>query len=298
MSPQDLQRRRNRAENETLIISRSGEGFRVYSPVTPGKPYVVQLHDDETPNCTCPDFVSHQSDPEWRCKHVLAVMARMVPGAPASATAMPAGQAEQEAPEKMPARRKRTRSSNGAARMLLKRSVSPDGRIDSLSVEIDTHVDSIVEEEVRASAVRVMRLQDRIVEDFLDGRGAENDSPQPAATPTASVPTAAQPADGSIAAKLLDVAGMNGQWGRRLFINVQANGQRLRLFGNRKQLAEHLVAIGQPKLAERIDEGVRLDVACRVTTEPSADGRFTNIVSVLPPKALSKANGPQGRSRS
>ena len=88
--------------------------------------------------------------------------------------------------------------------------------------------------------------------------------------------------DGSEAAELLHIGGMNGKWGRRLFITVQANGHTLKLFGNRQQLADAIVAAGFPERAQGIAEGVELRLPCRILTAPTADGRFRNITQVLP----------------
>lgn len=155
--------------------------------------------------------------------------------------------------------------------MQLKRSVSPDGRIDSLSVEFSAAVDETSPEAVRSSAARILSLQNDVVADFLGKNGKAQEK--------AAVE---EKSDGTLPAQMIDIGGMDGKWGRRLFINVRSNGQTLRLYGNRKQLGEYLVMIGFPKLSGRIEEGISLDVPCRVTTEPSRDGRFTNIVKVLP----------------
>jgi hypothetical protein len=53
--------------------------------------------------------------------------------------------------------------------MLLKRSVSPDGRIDSLSIEFTAEVGGATPTEVSARAARLLALQSAIVKGFLDG---------------------------------------------------------------------------------------------------------------------------------
>ena len=73
MTQQQSEKRKKKAENEPLVISRTDDGFRVYSPAEPSKSYVVS-GSPEAPSCTCPDFQYHQGDLQWRCKHILAAV--------------------------------------------------------------------------------------------------------------------------------------------------------------------------------------------------------------------------------
>jgi len=256
---------------ETFVIRKTEEGYRVYSAAKPGKSYMVSV-DEDAPTCTCPDFEFHKSDPDWQCKHILAVWNRPRPVNGSDA----ASEGGQEGA--MPARTRKltVRRKNGGCQMLLKRSVSPDGRIDSLSVEFSHPVDQLSREDVRSSAHRMLSLQQDVIGQFL-GKNGEEEKPKETESE--------EKVDDAMPAQMTDIGGMNGKWGRRLFINVKANGHTLKLFGNRKQLAEYLTMIGYPNLSERVEEGVSLDVPCRVTTKPSPDGRFVNIERVLPSEA-------------
>lgn len=275
MSPQELATRQRHAEEEPLVISETEEGFRVYSPATPSKSYIVSGTPDE-PTCTCPDFQAHAPDPEWRCKHILAVLprVRVVPTGKTAPTGTDA--AEERAAiqaEGRATKRKRTpRPTNGLASMLLKRSVSPDGRIDSLSVEISAPIERLEAEEIKSSALKTLAIQDRIVEEFRNGaNGKETEPVEPQGSTDEAVP-----------ARLIDIGGMNGKWGHRLFITVEANGRKLRLFGSKSQLAEHITATGFPDRSQNIAEGVKLDIPCRIVTKPTEDGKYLNIEEVLP----------------
>jgi hypothetical protein len=157
--------------------------------------------------------------------------------------------------------------------MLIKRSVSPDGRIDSLSVEFSCPVEKVPAKEIKARALKTLSLQSEIVEGFLNGRKKDNVPP----------PVQNNGSGGPVPAQLLNIGGMNGKYGRRLFINVKVNGQTSKLFGNRKQLGEFIAAAGFASMADNIDEGMQLNLACRAITKPSEDGRFLNIERVLPP---------------
>ena len=73
MTPQELELRTQRAVAEPLVISETGEGFRVYSPTGRSRPYMV-TGTVNAPSCTCPDFQKHKEDPAWRCKRTRPIM--------------------------------------------------------------------------------------------------------------------------------------------------------------------------------------------------------------------------------
>lgn len=282
MTPNELSARQSRARAETFVISRTEEGLRVYSPTAPAKSYLVTGNPDE-PACTCPDFQHHQEDPEWRCKHILAVLNQRKQGA-ATAAEGNGEEATSPPPQKTsptPRKRRSAQPTSDTTQMTLKRSVSPDGRIDSLSIEFTRPVAELLVEPVEDQARLLLNLQDRIAGEFLEmKRGAPADPPPPQVDPRATP------------AQLLNVAGMNSQWGRRLYLNVQVNGHVFRLFGNRNQLAEAIVGAGYAQLAGHLEEGAQLNVPCRVTTKSSRDGRYTNIDQVFPPGASPSGGRP------
>jgi hypothetical protein len=277
MTEDQFTRRKSRAQSETLVITEAEDGFRVYAPANPGKQYIVG-GTPETPTCTCPDFRFHARNGDWKCKHILAVLketgAAGDPAPPTNTVEAEERRASQEAGNT------RTLSdppapTNGIAQMHLKRSVSPDGRIDSLSVEFACPVDHAPISDIRARALYALKLQAEIVQNFLGGNGKEK---EPKVT-TPAIPADAVPAD------LLNVAGMNTRWGRRLFINVKANGETLKLFGSKTQLEEAVATAGFPELKGRIDEGVTLAVPCRVTTKTNENGKYRNVDRVFPAEA-------------
>lgn len=289
MTNAELAKRQERAVRETYVIAQTQEGFRVYAPTDPKRAYLV-TGSAEQPACTCPDFGLHAADPTWRCKHILAVLGQHQAGNGASAARDPfeaeerrAIQEESRAPRKRKAASTNGNGANGTGHMLVKRSVSPDGRIDSLSVEFSAPLDSLPDDAIRDRAEQLIELQSSIVGRFLSRRG-----PAPAARPTARPnPQSGQPSQTAVPggspavpAQLVGVAGMDGKWGRRLFINVQVNGKTLRLFGKREELAAAVAAAGFSNV--EIGEGAQLNLPCRVTTKPSPDGKYTNVDRVLP----------------
>ncbi len=257
------------ASGVPLVIMRTEGGFKVYSPAKPGVSYLVS-GDAKNPHCTCSENANGNGGA--RCVHIAAVLNSF--GSP---------EEDRVAAEERRAIQDESRGAqhNGLGdrpgvptQMLVKRSVSPDGRIDSLSVEFSAPVDESVARDVADRAARLLALQSAIVRGFLDG--AKNGN---GVRPT---PQNRDGASGAALAEMVGIGGMDGKWGRRLFIRIEANGHSLRLFGNKSQLAEAIKTAGFARMAERIEEGVALRVPCRVITVPSPDGRFLNVERVQP----------------
>ena len=272
MNKDELEKRQERAQTEQFIVAKTDDGYRVCSPLTPAVQFVISGIPGH-PVCTCPDFQDHVSDLDWRCKHILAVeqYQRMQNHHAENGDAgnpVPSGA---PAPAEPPKTRKPA-GRNGDAQMLIKRSVSPDGRIDSLSVEFSCPVGKTTTEEIKQLAEKTLKLQSEIVQGFLKSNG--NKALQPAVSQT-------NQQNGAVPAQLLGVGGMDGKWGRRLFLNVLVNGQTLaKYFGSDKQLTEALSAAGFPNLAPQLREGVQFNLPCQVVTRPN--GKYLNIERVLP----------------
>jgi hypothetical protein len=285
MTEQQLEVRKERAGNGTFVISRTEDGFRAYSVHNPSKMYLVK-REGQRWTCTCPDFEVHKADTTWRCKHILAAVPWQNNGQAQTQAPQPNNRQVSQMPEpaqppdQPPVPRKRARKGpNGSAQMLIKRSVSPDGRIDSVSVEFSMPVSDISNGEIKDKAVKTMQLQKEIVGSFLKLNGQR----EPANSAPTSQPAKAKTADGSpVFARMIDIGKVNGKWGERLCINFQINGRRCRLFGSAEQLAAHIVAAGYEFDPENVQDGLRLNLACRVVTKPSDDGKYLNVDKVLP----------------
>ena len=258
-------------QKDTFVISRTDDGFRVYAVADPTKSYIVG-GGPESPNCTCPEFTYHEGDLTFQCKHIRAVLEQLgVDGSEAESYEADERAAIQN--EGSPGGPRQPHATNGASQMLLKRSVSPDGRIDSLSIEFSCPLNGEPTAAVRQRAFRTLRLQDEIVAGFLEVNGKANGRP-PANKPNGQ--------NGAVPARMLGIGAINTKWGRRLYVAFDVNGEKLKLFGTRKRLADALVEAGFARAAERIDEGVELNLPCRVVTRPSEDGKYTNVEHVLP----------------
>jgi predicted nucleic acid-binding Zn finger protein len=267
MTQEQFDVRAERAEKEVFVIAITDEGWRVRSAHNPSRHYVVS-GNEEGLACSCPDFENHAGDdPDWTCKHVLAVQDYEAKRAGGQETAENQETAEPTV-EIKPANGK-----SRAAQMVVKRSLSPDGRIDSISIEFTSAVDETTAGEIKERALKALRLQTEIVKGFLNGaNGRANGKAD--GTPART--------NGGVNARMLDIGISNGRNGERLYLNFSVKGRRARFFGATGQIA-YAIGVAGEKLAYRdIVPGLRIDLPCRVLTEQSADGRFLNITRVLP----------------
>src|SRR5437667_11762717 len=166
MNETELEKRKARAANETLVIVPTEGGFRVYNPAAIANLYMVSGIPD-SPKCNCPDFEAHKSDPEWRCKHILGVLNQMektTTSACTSKSSYPNGKKTVQN-ESQSAEKKKTRQARNAhSHIVIKRSVSPDGYINSLSVEFSNSIEQKSDEDIKEQAQRSLRLQADIVD--------------------------------------------------------------------------------------------------------------------------------------
>lgn len=285
MTETQLEARQERAGNGALVVSKTEEDFRVYSVNHPSNIYHVR-QEGERWTCTCPDFEYHQADTTWRCKHILAVVPWQKrngneapkqanqPPADAPVTTEAAGQ-----PPHAPASQTDQPMPPVPVTMFMKRSVSPDGRIDSVSIEFSLPVSGYSNEEIKERALSTLELQKEIVGSFLK---LNRSKASPVLTQTSQQPKPANGDGKPVFARLIDIGKVNGKYGERLSLNVNVNGRTSRLFGSAKQLAEHIKAAGYDLDAASLEPGLRLNLACRVVTKPSDDGRYLNVEKVLP----------------
>lgn len=273
MEGTQVERGNGTTERSPLVMVRSDDGFRVYSPANPGKAYTVS-GSPENPMCSCPEF-QNGSRGEY-CAHIGAVLKSF-----GNQNGDRYEREERAAIQGEGAEHGAECVANGT-QMLVKRSVSPDGRIDSLSIEFSTAVDDSSPAAIETRANRLLGLQSAIVKGFLDG--AKNGNGTRPATVNHDG------ANGAALAEMVGIGGMDGKWGRRLFIRIQANGQTLRLFGSKTQLADAIKNAGFARMAERIEEGAALRVPCRVITKASPDGKYLNVERVFPVQ-LPESNG-------
>jgi hypothetical protein len=295
MTEGQLEVRRQRAQEDVFVITAFENGWRVRSARNPSKFYLVSMNGAGL-RCTCPDFEQHVAqDPAWQCKHLLAVQGHQ------TKTGAADPQADRELAEEriavqaegsgqVPPAFPPANGQTGPFQMLIKRSISPDGRIDSISIEFAFALDEATANDIKSRALKTLTLQTEIVKGFLHGaNGNANIKPRNNSNSrTNSNPNGPRThnGNGGVFARLLDVGVSNGQYGERLYLNFQVNGRTARLFGTAAQIANAIAMAGERLSPNNVAPGLRLDLPCRVLTEQK--GQYVNVTRVLP--LPSKAN--------
>lgn len=280
MTQEQLATRQRRGDEEVFVITTDGAGWNVRSALNPKNTYRVADDGGEL-GCSCPDYRANVTeDPTWKCKHILAVERQQPDGndGPAEAGYEPQERAAIQSNEPVPL----PVTGQPLNRMLIKRSLSPDGRIDSISIEFSFEEAHSTAAQLKSQALRALRLQTEIVREFLGGGNGR------VRTPAA----VAQNGNGVASARVVDVGTMNGRYGERYFLNVDVNGRRARLFGSAAQIASVIVELGGDVVPDELEAGMRLNLPCRALTEPSRDGKYLNVTKVLPLNPVrSQGNG-------
>ncbi|MBN1516380.1 hypothetical protein JXA32_07405 [Candidatus Sumerlaeota bacterium] len=313
MSTAQLDQPVEEARPDVLVSSPCAEGIRVYSPSAPDVSYIVS-GTRQHPRCTCGPFQAMKSQLGFACYHIRSVRSQLPDEEqePALDTSFPPnGNESYPAP------------ASSQSMMTLKRSVSPDGRIDSLSVELSLPLDGQMDGWMIDEASVLLGLQEQIAQEFKgrqqngnsndsrnDGNGNGNNGhahynrnrngngrnyPQNHGNDyNGQQQQRSNNGHGNdnqngqaVDAYLFEVGGMQTRFGWRTFISVSANGQNYKLFGSMKSLGEQLQNAGYGHLSRQLEQGTQLNVPCRVVL--SRNGRFTNVDQLLP------LNGNNGR---
>lgn len=165
------------------------------------------------------------------------------------------------------------------SRMLLRRSMSPDGFIDSVSVEIELGVEGLSVADIKTRGLKALMLESEIAQGYLGNLPARSKLPLQTHAPNHRHNGAAGNGGPGVPAKLLDI-GMTRN--NKYYINVKLGNRTAKLFGNAYQLVAKLAKAGQDLTPDAISEGLRLNFPCRALTKPSEDGRYLNVVDLFP----------------
>jgi SWIM zinc finger len=270
MTQEQFDVRSKRAAQELFVISPTDNGWRVRSAHNPSQYYLVS-GDGEDLRCSCSDFETHSEDPDWICKHILAVQNHQ---------AKTHGKQECETYEDEERAAIQSESSplpqnaaiNPQAQMLVKRSLSPDGRIDSISLEFSFDVREESAGDIKARALKALKLQTEIVQSFL-GSAKPNGRSNGAARHSSNN----KDANGTVAARMLDVGITQTTYGERVYVNFDVNGRRARLFGSEQAVLSAIAAAGKRLAADAIQQGLMLNLPCRVVTEQNGNPGIRRI---------------------
>jgi predicted nucleic acid-binding Zn finger protein len=269
-----------------LKLTRTTQGYQVKSGP---KTYEVIVENNKI-ICNCPDFQKqHTDDPNYSCKHIIAALADFEEQQNSALSTVP---------EKIDAVLSTTEKGNGASKVpiypplhavasptiapkqphiLIKRSLSADARIDSISVEIDFGLTIDDEEAVKLQALKALTLQDSIIKEFIGANQPKETLPEP---PNVALPTE-DIAEEAVDAIMTKVGIAQSKWGTSFYINCELpEGKTAKLFGNQKHLSHQIAQAGFSFPAEKIVEGIVLNIPCKVTTV--LNGKFINIDKVFP----------------
>lgn len=161
------------------------------------------------------------------------------------------------------------------AHMRIERSLSPDGRINSVSVMIDYPLGNESAGEIKAKAQKALLLQAEIIREHFAAC-------EPLTASVPAVDTSGTPGSRGVAATLLDIGAISSRRGTRYFINAEVGGEQAKLYGSRRQLITHLARVGLDLTPDAIAEGLRLNLACRAVTKPGQQGGHLNVVRIYP----------------
>jgi hypothetical protein len=308
MSTEVRRKRSQPAETDLTTVTKTDEGYRVRFPFDPSTSYLVTINRGFL-ECSCPNFQSKKSDPTYSCRHIAAVIEYDNQRTEADSVGdesddFPSEYVDDGIDESVYEQEARERDEAQAAsesepyhppanhvresivvipnaRMFIKRSLSPDGRIDSVSVELDFPVDPEQPDEIRAKAASALQLQTEIIQEFLDVEPPP--ARQASQTGNGKAMRAVLPDKVPLqqSAILKDIGSADSKWGKRFFINVEVAGKILKLFGTEKQLSAQIAEAGYAVPISQITEGKVLNIPCLVTTKPSADGRYLNVEQVF-----------------
>ena len=248
------------ASSSMIVSRRDDDTYRVYDANMKGSVATVTVQGDEL-DCSCGGRARSEPGMSRACDHLRTILERL--------------------PDEHSASLKQR-----GCQLLLKRSVSPDGRIDALSVELSTAVDPRDQDLLLRRGEYLLDLQERLAQTFRLGQADRRPKAgknghvqrQPDLRPQRhDLP--GQPA------RALSVGAIDTRYGRRFFLKMEVDGKQCRFFGSRAKVAKALGDAGYPIEARALYEGLEVGIDCRARTKKSKDGRYTNVV------ALYRSNG-------
>lgn len=239
-------------EEETLTVEPTLRGFRVSSQSQNDPEYQVVIQSNRFV-CDCGHF-----DDATNCDHIRAVLQHLAV----------------ERQERLTKNQMPERSSDASpATMSLRRSISPDGKIDSLSIEFTSPVDHTSFADIVARALSMLKLQSVVTTEFLvskkAGRTTENQNGHSSQVLVAN-------------ARMLRIGEVATKRDRPLFLEFFLEDHGARLFGTPDELAQAVADAGYSYAPQDICDGLKLDVDCQVLVKPARNPLYTEILKILP----------------
>jgi hypothetical protein len=235
-----------------LGIETTIAGYQVSDPSARTSPQVVTIQGNQFV-CDCVDF-----DEDSNCNHIRAVLSHLC---------TQTKKAFNESADN------RQLTDASPATMTLRRSISPDGKIDSLAIEFSSPVDRSSCADITARALSMLKLQSVVANEFLmskhAGRAIENNNGHSSQVLMAN-------------ARMIRIGEVPTKRDRSLFLEFHLRDQGARLFGTSEELAQAVADAVYSSSPDDICDGLNLDVACQVLVKPSRNPLYTEILRVLP----------------
>ncbi|HEY6807097.1 MAG TPA: hypothetical protein VI306_26200 [Pyrinomonadaceae bacterium] len=242
------------ATDYEVKVEPDGLGYRVVDPSRPNSPYLIE----EVVNrflCGCNDF-----EESLTCQHVRAVLSYLAEEKRNGGNIGPQLKVAS------------TNAEPSSATMALRRSISPDGRIDSLTIEFSTPVDNTSFRDITARALNILKLQSVVTKEFLltahAGRQSDRSNGHNQVV--------------TLNAKMIRIGDVPTKRDRPLFIEFHLEDHGARLFGTASELAQAITDAGYPYAPEEIFAGQTIDASCQVLIKSSRNPLYAEILRVLP----------------
>lgn len=273
-----------------MVVAREAQGFRVYAASNPQAAEYVS-GTPQSPTCTCADFRTRAQEWGYRCTHIQEVY-RQANQMPAGPPQVPG--ANGAPPAQAAARNGQAHGPEIPVQLVLKRSASPDGRIDSLSVEVHQTVALDQNGNIAMQqAVDTLTLENRIIGFFRQQGQPQGSGNGYAGNGQAAAGNGYAPGNEAVPADMTHIGGTQTKRGYSLYINVRVNGQEARLFGSADKLAGYISDAGYQPSGFHIVADTPLRLRCRVVLNQRTNSKYPVIDRVLPQGSMAGAGRGQ-----
>jgi hypothetical protein len=238
-----------------LVVESGSRGYRVFHSSEPNAEHLVEEIVSRF-LCNCEEYES-----EMTCQHVRAVLNYLAQEKQNNGGNGRLHMATQASADPLP------------ATMTLRRSISPDGRIDSLSIEFSSPVDQTCCSDITNRALNMLKLQSVVSKEFLltmhAGRQGDRTNGRPSQVVTLN-------------ARMIRIGEVPAKRDRPLFIEFHLENHGARLFGTAAELAQAMTDAGYVYAPEEIFAGLPIDASCQVLIKPSRNPLYSEILRILP----------------
>jgi hypothetical protein len=255
---------------EFIVTNKSGVAYRVK----------LDLHGSGS--CTCPDFQVRIAQEGRICKHIAAAaITALAPQVGVSSSANGNGSVKANG---IPS------AEVSPLIFRIRRSVQTDGKA-AVQVEVQARVTNDEAQDRETASYAYVLLERLASQAAKNGAPSDNNAHREFDSPSAATATPIKPRRITAASKASPVPAvitkidrMKTRQGESLFLQVDVNGETVRVFGRPEELAERLEASGYDIPASEIEAGMELHLPCLVKLGQGNSG-YKIIEEFLPEAA-------------